>query len=60
MKKLITWKRRKPRATVADNIAARVAANRARSQQESDAFRERLSIDSPTRERRIATPTTNR
>jgi hypothetical protein len=51
MKKSITWKRRKPRATVAENIAARIAANRARAQAECTAFRERLSIDTPTRDR---------
>ena len=59
MRKVITWKRKR-RVTVAENIAARIAANRARSQQQSDTLRERLAVLTPDRERRIATPTTNR
>ena len=49
--KKVTWTRRKPRATVAENIAARIAANRARAQAECNIVRARLSIDTPTRER---------
>jgi hypothetical protein len=44
--KKITFKKRKPRKSIAENVAARIARNRTGAE-----LRAILSIDSPTREK---------
>lgn len=51
MRKKITWIKRKRRTTCAENVAARIEANRARAQAECDAVRVSLSVLSPDREK---------
>jgi hypothetical protein len=50
MKKIV-WSKRKPRLSIAENIAARIEANRARTQAECDELRARLAVLSPDREK---------
>jgi hypothetical protein len=46
--KKLKWRKRR---TIAENVAARVEANRIKGQRESDALRARLSVLSPDREK---------